>query len=510
MSGVLVLTVSTVIVKIIGLAYKIPLMSVLGAEGMGYFNTAYEIFALLCGVSTTGTPVAVSMLVSSAKQMSNEGYAQRIYKTSSALLISKGVLFSGGLAILAEPVARAVGNPKAYFAILAIAPALLFTCAAGAVRGYFQGCRMMTPTAVSQLSEAVCKLLLGVFFAYISVRAGMGLSVAAAMGVFGVSVGSLLSAVYLWIRKARETNISVRTDKKSSCVLPLLRISLPITLCSALIGSTRIIDMTLLLRRLQGIGVSPSEANKIYGAYTTLALPVFSLVPALIPPITESLIPRLAAAVESGNKDEQQRAVSGAVRLTVFVAMPSSMGIILYSEQILNLLFANQASSIRICAPLLSVLGISVLFSCLVSTTSAVLQSYRKVFLPIISLVVGAFTKALSAYFLIGNPQIAQMGAPISTLVGNASSMLLNMIFTVRVTSGKTGFFMQLWKPFVAAACSMALSYMSFSVSIKNNVNENISFFIAVLTAIVAYFTLAVAMGIVGKDDVIMFKKKKN
>ena len=67
MSGVLILSFSTVIVKIIGLAYKIPLMSLLGAEGMGYFNTAYEIFALLCGISTSGLPVAIETSIDNTK-----------------------------------------------------------------------------------------------------------------------------------------------------------------------------------------------------------------------------------------------------------------------------------------------------------------------------------------------------------------------------------------------------------------------------------------------------------
>ncbi len=508
MSGVLVLTLSTVIVKIIGLAYKIPLMSILGAEGMGYFNTAYEIFALLCGVSTTGVPVAVSMLVSSARQMGNTGYADRIYKTSSAILLTKGVLFSGLLAVFAEPVARAVGNPQAYFALLAISPSLLFTCAAGAVRGYFQGCRIMTPTAVSQLTEALGKLLFGVVFSALAVGAGFSLAASAAFGILGVSLGSLMSALYLWIRKASESGERRVDTQKRKCVLSLLRISLPITACSALVGTTRVIDMTLMLRRLQSIGISALQANKIYGAYTTLALPVFTLVPAFIPPITESLIPRLAAAVEAGSESEQGKAVRGALRLTAFVAVPSSMGIMVYSEQILRLLFPNEEASIRICAPLLSMLGVSVLLSCIISTTNAVLQSYRRVILPIISLALGAVVKAVSAYILIGNVQIAQMGAPISTMLGNLAAMLLNCIFMSRVVKGKSGFLPVLLKPLLASVCAMTLSYALFTFALTRTDSQMISFALAFVSAFAAYMVLAVALGVVSKEDILMFKKK--
>ncbi len=509
MSGVLILTVSTVIVKIIGLAYKIPLMSILGAEGMGYFNTAYEIFALLCGVSTTGVPLAVSMLVSTARQMGNEAYADRIYKTSSALLLTKGVIFGGLLAVLAAPISRIVGNADAYFALLAISPSLVFCCAAGAVRGYFQGCRIMLPTAVSQLTEALGKLIFGVAFSALAVRAGMSLAASAAFGILGVSLGSLLSALYLWIRKARDRSVKPVQTKKHKCVLSILRISLPITMCSALVGTTRVIDMALLLRRLQSIGLSASDANKIYGAYTTLALPVFTLVPAFIPPITESLIPRLAAAVESGSREEQKRAVSGALRLTSFVAVPSSMGIIIYAEQILRLLFPNEEASIKICTPLLSALGVSVLLSCIISTTNAVLQSYRRVMLPIVSLAAGALVKALSAYYLIGSVQIAELGAPLSTLLGNLSAVIFNCIFMARALNSRGGVIASLWRPFLASLCAMTLSYGVFAYMTQKQDSEMLGFWCAFATAFLVYMLLAVALGVVSKQDILMFKKKK-
>ncbi len=513
MSGVLVLTISTVIVKIIGLAYKIPLMASLGAEGMGYFNTAYEIFALLCGVSTTGTPVAVSMLVSSARQTGNTRRAAGVYKTASALLLTKGVIFSSALAVLAEPVANAVGNPQAYFAILAISPSLLFCSVSGATRGYFQGCRMMTPTALSQLIEALGKLLLGVSFAALGVRAGYSLAVSAALALLGVSLGSLLSSLYLLVRKRGELGEELagsgEGERVRRYVWQLMRISLPITLCSALVGATRIIDMTFILRRLVSIGVSQAQANKIYGAYTTLALPVFTLVPALIPPITESLIPRLSGAVESANTGEQRRAVSGAIRLTLFVAMPASLGICVYSRQILTLLFPAEAQSISICAPMLSALGISVLFSCLISTTNAVLQSYRRVLLPIASLAVGALLKAASAYLLIANPAVREMGAPISTAVGNAAVLVMNTAFLRRVSTQKSGLLAQSAKPLLASCAAVGLSFGAYRLLLRANVGDTPSFLCAFAVCAGAYVVLCVLLGVVGKNDIAMFKRSK-
>ena len=513
MSGVVALTASTVIVKIIGLAYKIPLISILGAEGMGYFNTAYEIFALLCGVSTSGLPVAVSMLVSAARETGDSAKERGVFRTSFALLLTKGLLFSALLILLAKPLSRMLGNTDAYYAILAISPSLLFSCIAGAIRGYFQGCRVMSPTAISQLVEAVGKLVFGVAFAAIFISGGASVPVAAAFAVLGVSLGSFLSATFLLFRKKFESRgRNERKKRTGGYFLALLRISLPITVSSALIGGTRMVDMALIMRRLTLTGISSARANEIYGSYTTLALPVFLLAPAFIPPITENLIPRLSAAVASGAVAEQRRAVANAVRLTVFIAMPASMGVALYSRQILSLLFSGQTDAINVSAPLLSILGASVLFSCLITTTTSVLQSYGRVMLPIVSLLVGLAVKALSAYLLIGDARFGVLGAPISTLLSNVVVLGLDVLFLRGVIGEKTGIFSQLPKPFFASLLAMVLSFSAYLPLDRITDGGSFSFLVAFAIAIVTYFFLACLMGVVGSEDLKMIfpsKKKK-
>ena len=506
MSGVLILSFSTIIVKIIGLAYKIPLMSVLGAEGMGYFNTAYEIFALLCGISTSGLPVAISMLVSVARGKGDAAEQAGIYKASSALLLTKGALISSALAIFAPQVAALVGNPQAYLSILAISPSVFFCCAAGAIRGYFQGCRQMLPTAISQLTEAFSKLGFGVGFAALALARGASIPTAAAFAVLGVSVGSLLSAVYLCVRKWRELT-SEFVKKRRGYFLPLVRISLPITLCSTLVGTTRIIDMTLLMQRLTDLGVSSAEANRIYGSYTTLALPIYGLVPAFIPPITESLIPRLSAAVSSENGDEAHRAVSNAMHLTALVCLPASLGITVYSRQIIGVLFGNEPEAIAVAAPMLSALGASVALSCFITTSNAVLHSYGRVILPIVALGVGAAVKAVSAYFLIGNVQVAEMGAPVSTLLSNAAVLCLLLLFVRRVC-GKTGLAASLPRVTLASVASVALSYALYA-PLASRLGEVPAFLLALALAVLAYIAASFVLGTLRELSYFSFKKEK-
>ena len=248
-SGVLLLSASTMLVKVIGLACKIPLIAVLGAEGMGYFNSAFEIFALLCTLATTGFPVAMSVLISAARQKGREEEIAKIFRTSTRFLFALGALGTLLMFFFSRSIATAIGNDDASFCIVAISPALLCVCLSCAIRGYFQGYDRMGPTALSQLIEAVGKLCFGVLFAAIAIRNGKSTAVAAAYSIFGLTIGTLISTLYLWILKlvgGKRRPIGFCADaKRRSTLMPLLRMAFPITVSAALLGLARMIDMAL-------------------------------------------------------------------------------------------------------------------------------------------------------------------------------------------------------------------------------------------------------------------------
>ena len=378
----------------------------------------------------------------------------------------------------------------------------------------------MGPTAVSQLIEAVGKLVFGVAFAAWAVRRGERVPVAAAYGVVGLTLGTVLSALYLLVLKAidsrRTPKETVLRGSQKGTVRTLLRIALPITVSAAVLGVTRMVDMALILRRLGDVGVSLSEANRIYGAYTTLALPVFSLIPALVTPVALSLVPQLSAAIESRVAEGQIRVVSDSIRLTVLLAMPSSLGITVYARPILRLLFAGEDEAIAIASPLLSMLGASVFFSCLITTTNAVLQSYRKTEKPIVSTVVGSAVKILGAYVLIGVPSIGVFGAPISTFFCNLTVSAMNLWYlyaclphTKDLRIGRI-----FGRPFVASLCAIGLSVTVYLPVRAWTAQESLGFFAAVLTAVLGYAIFAVLLRAVTKEDLSLLphrqKNKEN
>ncbi len=509
LSGVLVLSVSTVLVKVIGLAYKIPMMAQLGAVGMGYFNSAYEIYAVLCVISTAGLPVALSMLIAAKREGGAEHQIGRIYRSAWTVFLVLGLLGSGVMLALAKPIARAIGNEQAYACILAVAPALLMICLASAVRGYFQGLGDMMPTALSQLIEAMGKLVFGVWFASVAMKRGLPIEWVAACAIFGLTLGTVLSALYLalakWIGRfrAEKSHQSIRSG--GSSVTELLRIAIPITLGSALMSLTRMVDMTFMMHRLQDIGYSSLATNAIYGSYTTLAVPVFGLIPALITPITLVLVPQLSAAIERKDGAGQVRLTDDSIRLTVLLGMPASFGIAVFASPILSILFSGQWEAIDMAAPLLAVLGASILFSGLITTTNAVLQAYRKPMLPILSMGAGLLVKAVSAYILIGMPEVGAYGAPISTFLCNLCVSGINICFLNRCVpkSDRSLGMMQLYgKPMLASAASVTLSAWCYHRAAELWEGELFAFLIAVGVAAAAYLILIFLMKIVTFDDI--------
>ena len=464
LSGVFALALSTALCKVVGFAYKIPMLSCLGAEGMGYFHSAYEIYALFCVISTAGLPVALSVLVSSALAEGDTRGAERIYRTSLGVFLGVGLLGSGAMAALSPLFCRLIRSENARGCILAISPTVLLVCISSAIRGYFQGFQRMTQTAVSQLTEAVGKLVFGLLLAGLAVRRGWGTPAVAAMAGAGLTAGTLLSTLYLVAEKIR-----FRPALHGPCFLPrekgtlmqLTKLALPMTLGASAVSLTRLIDMAMILRRLQSVGYSAAAANAAYGSYTTLALSVYALVPTLLSSVALPLVPLLSAAITSGDLDRQAALIRASYRLTAVIALPASLGLSMFARPILLLLFGREPDAVETAAPLLALLGASVFLSCMIGAVNSVLHAYRAVTRPILSLLAGAAVKTLAAYFLIGSPAVGLRGAPISTFLCNAVIVGLNLAFSARLcrVGGLGGVFA---KPLAASALAVGLCGISY------------------------------------------------
>ena len=507
-SGVLLLTLSTILVKLVGLIYKIPMLSYLGSEGMGYFHSAYEIYAIFCIIATAGLPVALSVLISAALAEEKEEDAERIWQVSLRLFVIIGILGSLLMWVLADPICRFIKSQDALGCIISIAPTLFFVCVSSAIRGYFQGHQKMLPTAISQLWEAVGKLVFGLLFAHIALKRGASVPELAAAAGWGVTAGTVLSTIYLGIEKARfRKNLCQNREVGPPNYIPsikkkLLKIALPITLGSFLISLTKLVDMSMILRRLQSIGYTASEANETYGSYTTLAISVFALLPTLLNSIALPLVPILSSAIAGGDRAVEHKMIELSYRINALIGIPSAVGITLFAKPILSLLFANQSDAVETAAPLLSVLGISVFLSCMITATNSVLHAYREVKKPIYSTLLGVLVKGISAYFLIGIPTIGILGAPISSFFCNAVIVVLNMHFVSRFCNSieiKSLFVF----PTLLSVITVGIAYGEYLLLCYRFGQSALNTLFPIATAALLYLVLGCLLGLITEEDLM-------
>ena len=508
-AGVLVLSASAVVVKIIGLIYKIPMLKLLGSEGMGYFNSAYELFCLLCVVATTGLPVAMSVTVSA--RLARGESAEGVLGASMRLFLPIGI---GGMLLLlavARPFASFLGSERAYLSMVAIAPALFFICFCGAYRGYFQGLGKMMPTALSQVAEAVGKLLFGLLLASLALRKGGGTEETAAFATLGLTLGMALATLFLMLCKRRrrgEGRIPDCIEREPHLLLSLLRIAVPVTLSSAVVSLTKVIDMTMILRRLGDGGVDGEDAFALYGNYTTLALPLFALAPTLVTSVAMPLIPALSRAVAEGNRGAQYGSVRDAMKLTAWIAMPISLGLTLFAEPILSLLFAGEAQAIAEATPLLALLGPSVVLSCLITVSNAVLQAYGDARIPILSLTAGSLLKLTLAYFLIGNANVGMLGAPVSTFFCDLLAVAVNFYWIDKRMERTPSVSDTLCRPFAAAFLSVTAARITYHLLLSRIGDTWYVTVACIALAALLYLSLSVLLGAVDIKG-IMHKKEK-
>ena len=453
--GVLVLMPAALFSKLVGMFYKIPLLFIVGVEGMAYFLAAYHVYSLLFVLSATGLPTALSLQISRALARGEKRAVGRIFRVALAFFLALGLLGSAFLFFFAPGIAARLSMGDAAAALAAISPSLFLAAFIGAGRGYFQGHSRMGPTALCEVLEALGKLLFGLGAALWAKRRGLAAPSVAAYAVCGITLGMALSALSLLpplivdaYKRAREKG----TLPSCTRVLgELCRVGLPITLGAAVMSAVSLLDTALISARLQSAGFPASVANAMYSSYGNLAIPLYNVVPALLAPITLALMPLLGGAVTGKDTQGARAALSSAVRISALVGIPSSLGLAVFARPLLEMIFAGQAQAIAVAAPLLSVLALSILPAVLVTVLGAALQATGHTLLPVIATGVGATVKLCCESILLTVPGVYLLGAPISTFCCVLTVLLIEWVALGRALPFEVIAPRDLFRPLLAA-----------------------------------------------------------
>ena len=520
--GAAILAVGIAIVKLIGALYKIPLGNILDDEGFGHFNNAYVIYNLLLMVSTAGLPVALSKSISEASTLGRRNQVHRIFNVALVTFFVLGTVSFVVMFALAQPLADLQGDGAAVQAVRAIAPACFFVCVLSTFRGYAQGHGNMVPTAVSQIIEALGKLVIGLALSWVLVRAGASSADAAAGAIFGVTCGAGICLIYLIVehihRRRSEPGRPTDVPEPPGTILKrLLVIAVPITLCASVTPITSWLDTAQVQNILRDVmNAQPAqwyEAQKLldpdvvdpvvaaYGAYQK-AITIYNLPSSFMVAITASVIPAISACRARRDYQGAGRIAESSMRMGMLLALPAGVGLAVLSSPIMYLLYAD--SDHAIADPSMMILGIASIFVCVMLVCNSVLQASGFVNLPIFIMIAGCAAKLIVNNFMVR--QMGAVGAAVGTLVCYVIVAVLELLLIKRVIPAPPRYTQVFAKPMVAAGVMGMAVWAAYGL-VSRLFGNTLSTLIAIAAGVAVYAVLVVVLKAISREDLALMPK---
>lgn len=568
LNGAMVLAAATLIVKIIGILYKIPLSNMVGAVGRGYFDSAYNLYIPVYTISMAGLPVAISKMVSQQMALKRYRDVRLTFKVAARLFLITGIGGTLLLLILAYPYAYLAKSLEAIPAILAITPSIFFCCIMSIYRGYYNGMRNMTPTAMSEVWEAVGKVVFGLACAKLSISYGysrfeQGLTVygktvtthaelssaiypyAAAAAAIGVTVGTIIGMIYMMIlHKVKGDGIthaelaaSPKPAQSSTIVKALFGLAVPVVASSLVFSVTNLIDSMTIQNRLATMiegnldyiknlysvelalsNVLDEDIPKyLYGAYT-MSLDFKNLIPSITMTLGVSAIPALSAAWALKDTKALKNSVESVLRVTMMFSLPAGIGMGVLAYPILQMMYetGKSAEAVSIAAPIMAAYGYTIFLISLSQPMTNMLQALGKAKIPVISLSIGAIAKVITNYIFIGMPQLNINGAVVGTVVCYTIIVVINFVALIRTARVKIDYMSVFVKPTVCSVLCGVAARTSFGIfnailpeiyKGDHSITNILATAIAVVFAVIIYFISMLLVNGIVKEDIIMLPK---
>ena len=511
LQGTALLAMATAIVKVIGALYKIPLNAIIGTQGFGYFNTAYEIYNVLLMISTAGLPVAMSRMISQASSLRHYNQVRRIYNTARGIFLALGITGSLLMTLFCRQLAVFQNQPDAWAAIGCLGPCVLLICVMSTFRGFFQGQSNMLPTSISQVLEAVVKLIVGMVAALVIIKTTGSIPLAAGGAILGVTASCLVSSVYLFTCFRKAYVLLPGTDEEprsyADTAKGLMIIAIPITIGSAGLQLLTMLETKIYMGQLLDLGYSQMAADTMRGIYG-MTQTIFNMPCAFITPITVSIIPAITAQLTLCNDAEAQETEESAIRITGLISMPCAFGLGLLAEPVTALLGGYTGDNLVLATRLMTILGFSIMFNAIVLVTTAIMQAHGHASRPVVNMLIGGFLKLAAVFILTGNPHIGIVGTPVGTLLCYLAICALNIYSIRTLLEHPPAIVKNLLRPFLAALVMGVFVFASFlGLKALGITSRLILCGAPIAVGVVMYVLAAVKFKVVTRQDCLLLPK---
>lgn len=513
-----ILAAASILVRMIGLVYRIPMANIVGSEGNGIYSAAFEIYNILLIISSYGMPMAVSKMVSA--KCVNKKYKEAYHVFRCSMIFS---LCTGGAAALfmffgADWIERNFFESFRGIAIplRILAPTIFMVAVMGTLRGLFQGRKTMLPTAVSQILEQIVNAIVSVSGAFFLLRAHSASDKFPAWGAAGGTLGTCMGAatallvlVFIYMiyrpvmkKQQRRDRVSVPETLGQTYKLILLTV-IPIVLSQTVYQLSGIIDVSLINAVLKGRGFSSEQISAWQGIYSTEYRTLVNVPIAISTAIASSLIPSLVTSFVGGEKGQVHQKVNMAVKFNMIIAFPSAVGMAVLATPIIRVLFRTGDYQM---GSMMMVLGSScIIFYALSTVTSGVLQSIDQMKLPVIHSLISLLIHIVLVWGLM---QFTGLGV-YALVIGNVTYPLLVCWLNGCAVSKHLGFKQEITKsfcvPFLASIIMGVVTFLVFNGVHMVTKSNLVSLVPSVAVAVFLYFVLVLKLQGLSREELYEF-----
>lgn len=516
--GAVVLAAAGIFVKILGAFFRIPLTNIVGDEGMANYAPAYAIYSILLVFAVAGLPVAVSKMVSERCAVGQFREAERVFKLSRTLMTLIGAVGFCMLFFLDNFIADLVKIPGSALSMQAMAPALLLVPLMASYRGYFQGMQEMIPTAVSQVSEQIFRVVFGLAAAVLMMKSTIIASEfepqerGAAGGCFGAAagaVGGLATILIIYIICRKDIKKRIRNDRTreresaGTILKKIIGIAVPITIGATIMPLVNLIDAGIVKTRLLDAGFSDSAANAMYGQLTAFCEPVIGFPQVMMTSIVVSLVPMVAATKRLDDIKGLHNNISLGLRMSMILAFPCAAGLFTLAGPVLMLLYPTQKASALSAVPCMQVLSLGFVFLALITTMTGILQGIGKQVFPVINLFIGVIIKIFVTWILTALPSVNIIGAAIGTMVAYIVAAFLDFMAVRKFTGVRLSASQIIIKPMVGAVVMAVPVYFAYKAIFSLIGSNTVATGLAIIIGVIVYGLMVLKTKAITRDELM-------
>lgn len=508
-----ILALASIIVRLIGIVYRIPLTNIVGNEGMGYYGFAFEVYQILVILSTSAIPVAVSKLTAARVAKREYKNAQRIFRCS---IIFAAVL-SGTLALITFVGARQISSFM-FGGITEVAPALrvlaptVFVCAVmGVFRGYTQGLGNMAPTGLSQVVEQIFNAIVSVAAAAILISRGAAYG--AAGGTMGTFMGAVSSLVFLYFvyssnrkglnrRMKKDPTKKLMEDKEIYRLIGLTVI--PLILTSTIYQISSLLDSALFSNILKAIGYQSSFISSLYGIYSSKYQLLINLPLGITSALSVAMMPGIAGAIALNRKDQVREQMDMVIRMTMLIAIPCAVGVAVMGGPIMQMLF-NDSTTLP--GRMLIVGAVTIIFYALSTLTSTILQASNHMRVPVINAAISLGVHIVFTVVLLAFANLHIFALIYGNIVFSFCMCVLNLRSLSKLIDYRLDIQKMCGATFVASVIMGVVTFLVYKGCIYVIHSNILSTLIAIIIAVIVYALFMVLTRGVTEDELYMFPK---